>query len=137
MTKTGGLGGISGLQKKETCGTQREVGGSAIPSIARYDCAMDGAHGRFKEGPVAEALLNTLALFVRLKPHAPSGKTKTGLFSRSARTSFALLDVEDQGDCLVGIIHFHARNRSEAGIALRFVELPHTIQPFTDRGCVE
>jgi hypothetical protein len=30
------------------------------------------------EGPGAEALLNALALFVRLKPHAPSGKTKMG-----------------------------------------------------------
>jgi hypothetical protein len=36
----------------------------------------------FKEGPGAEALSNTLALFVRLKPHAPSGKTKMGLFIR-------------------------------------------------------
>jgi hypothetical protein len=40
--------------------------------------------GGFKEGPGAKTLLKTLTLFVRLKPHAPSGKAKTGAFIRLA-----------------------------------------------------
>jgi hypothetical protein len=36
----------------------------------------------FKERPGAKALLKILALFVRLKPHAPSEKAKMGFFIR-------------------------------------------------------
>jgi|GEM_PF-7049572 hypothetical protein len=60
-----------------------QTGANAVRERPVTDCRQSQSGG-FKEGPGAKALLNTLALFVRLKPHAPSEKAKMRLFIRLA-----------------------------------------------------